>query len=115
ALHEQQAAEQRLARTQLQVITTVRTFYFEALVAERAVALARQLREIAGQAVRVSEQRLKALDVPKTALLQSQIESESASLVEQQANERHDAAWRRLASVIGTQRGKLALEDVLAR
>jgi outer membrane protein, heavy metal efflux system len=116
AMREQQAAEQRLQRTRLQVTTTVRKYYFEALAAERSVTFARQLSDIAGQSVRVSEQRLKALDIPKTALLQSQIESESASLLEQQANERHDAAWRRLASVIGMQsRRPLALEDVLAR
>ncbi len=114
--HEQQAAEQRLQRTQLQVTTTVRKYYFEALAAERSVTLARQLSDIAGQSVRVSEQRLKALDIPKTALLQSQIESESASLLEQQADARHDAAWRRLASVIGMPSDRpLALEDVLAR
>ncbi len=116
ALHEQQAAEQRVARTQLQVITTVRKYYFETLAAERSVTLAKQLSEIAGQSVRVSEQRLKALDIPKTALLQSQIESESASLLEQQANERHDAAWRRLSLIIGVHSDRPAiLEDVLAR
>jgi cobalt-zinc-cadmium efflux system outer membrane protein len=114
--HEQQAAEQRLQRTQLQVLTTVRKYYFEALVAERSVALARQLSEIAGKSVTVSEQRLKALDIPKTAVLQSQIESESASLLEQQATERHDAAWRRLASVMGAPSDQpMSLEDVLAR
>jgi outer membrane protein, heavy metal efflux system len=116
ALHEQQAAEQRLARTQMQVITTVRKYYFEALSAERSVSLARQLSDIAGKSVQVSEQRLKALDIPKTALLQSQIESESASLLEQQANERREAAWRRLASVVGMPGDRpVALEDVLAR
>jgi cobalt-zinc-cadmium efflux system outer membrane protein len=115
-LHEQQAAEQRLARTRLQLITTVRKYYFEALSAERSVTLARQLSDIAGQSVRVSEQRLKALDIPKTALLQSQIESESASLLEQQANERHEAAWRRLASIVGMPGDRPgALEDVLSR
>ena len=115
-LREQQAAEQRLQRTQLQVITTVRKYYFEALAAERSVTLARQLSDIAGKSVSVSEQRLKALDIPKTALLQSQIESESASLLEQQANERHEAAWRRLASVVGMPGDRpAALEDVLAR
>ena len=36
-MREQQAAEQRLQRTQLQVITTVRKYYFEALAAERSV------------------------------------------------------------------------------
>jgi cobalt-zinc-cadmium efflux system outer membrane protein len=115
-LREREAAEQRLQRTQLQVITTVRKYYFEALSAERSVTLARQLSDIAGQSVRVSEQRLKALDIPKTSLLQSQIESESASLLEQQANERHEAAWRRLASVVGMKSERpAALEDVLAR
>ena len=116
AMREQQAAEQRLERTRLQVITTVRKYYFEALVAERAVTLARQLSEIAGQSVRVSEQRLKALDVPKTALLQSQIESESAELLEEQADERREAAWRRLATAIGVQiQQPVLLEDVLTR
>jgi cobalt-zinc-cadmium efflux system outer membrane protein len=116
ALREQQAAEQRLSRTQLKVVTTVRKMYVEALVAERAVTLSRQLSEIAGQSVTVSEQRLKALDVPKTALLQSQIESESASLVAQQANERHDAAWRRLAALLGVPDPKtMRLDDILSR
>jgi cobalt-zinc-cadmium efflux system outer membrane protein len=114
--NEQQAAEQRLQRTQLQVLTTVRKYYFEALAAERSMALAQQLSEIAGKSVAVSEQRLKALDIPKTALLQSQIESESASLLEQQASERHEAAWRRLASVVGAPTDQsMSLEDVLAR
>src|SRR6185369_6042274 len=108
--------EQRLARTQLQVITAVRKYYFEALAAERSVSLARQLSDIAEKSVQVSEQRLKALDIPKTALLQSQIESESASLLEQQANERREAAWRRLASIVGMPGDRpAALEDVLAR
>lgn len=114
--HERQAAEQRLQRTQLQVLTTVRKYYFEALAAERSVTLAKQLSDIAGKSVTASEQRLKALDIPRTALLQSEIESESAQLLEQQASERHDAAWRRLASVIGTPSDTpMPLEDVLVR
>jgi cobalt-zinc-cadmium efflux system outer membrane protein len=115
-MREQRAAEQRSERTRLQVVTTVRKYYFEALAAERSVTLARQLSDIAGKSVSVSEQRLKALDIPKTALLQSQIESESAALLEQQANERHEAAWRRLASVVGMPGDQpVSLEDVLAR
>ncbi len=114
--HEQQAAEQRLVRTQLQVLTTVRKYYFETLVAERSVTFARQLSDIAARSVEVSEQRLKALDIPKTSLLQSQIESESSELLEQQANERYLAAWRRLASVTGMPGDRpQALEDTLGR
>jgi cobalt-zinc-cadmium efflux system outer membrane protein len=116
AFREQQAAEQRVERTRRQVLTTVRKFYFETLVAERALALTRQLNQIAGQSVTVSEQRLKAQDIPRAALLQSQIESESAGLLEQQARQRHEAAWRRLVLSIGKQDQQPAkLEDVLAR
>jgi outer membrane protein, heavy metal efflux system len=116
AMHEQAAAEQRYQLARLQVLTTVRTYYIESLSAERAVALARQLRDIAGQSVRVSEQRLKAQEVPKSSLLQSQIESESSALLEQQANERHEAARKRLATAIGQNDvAPMTLEDVMAR
>jgi cobalt-zinc-cadmium efflux system outer membrane protein len=115
AMREQQAAEQRLERTRLQVITTVRKFYFETLVAERAVVLARQLSAIAARSVEVSQKRLKALDVPRTTVLQSQIESETAALVEQQAIERRDAARRRLASAIGNTSDRQDLQDMLAQ
>jgi len=115
ALREQAAAEQRLAQVQAQVITTVRKYYFECLAAERTVAMARQLNKIAIESVDVSEQRLKAMNVPKTSVLQSQIESDSAELVEQQATERHAAARRRLASAIGNQDLPEKMEDVFAR
>ncbi len=101
AMRDVAAAEQALARTRLQILTTVRIRFFEDLAAERAVALARQLTTMAQEAVRVSELRLHALEGTRTALLQSQIERDSAALMEQQAANRHQAAWRRLASVIG--------------
>ena len=116
AVREQASAEQRVELTRWQVVTTVRKYYFEALAAERAVTLAHQLNDIATQSMSVSERRLKAMDVPKTTLLQSQIESESAALVEQQATERYSAARRRLATTIGNQDQELPkLEDVFAR
>jgi cobalt-zinc-cadmium efflux system outer membrane protein len=86
------------------------------LASERAVALARQLSDLAAESVRVSEQRLKALDIPRVSLLQSQVERESAALVEQQASERYAAAWRQLASAIGSSDSEpQVLEDTLTR
>ena len=97
-------------------MTSTRKVYFEALAAERAVVLAHQLNDIAAQSTSISERRLKAMDVPKTSLLQSQIESESAALLEQQANERVTAARRRLGTVLGNPDQKVAqLEDVFSR
>ncbi len=116
ALREQAAAEQRFQQMRLQIVTTVRKNYFETLAAERAVSLTHQLSEIATQSVTASQRRLERQDVPKTSLLQSQIESESANLVEQQATERYSAARRRLAAVLGTPDDEPAkLEDVFAR
>ena len=102
--NEVAAAEQRLARTRLQVLTTARTLYFELLASERAVVLARQLKAIAEQSVHVSELRLRAQEGSRAALLQSQIEGEAAAMLEVQATNRQAAAWRRLAAAIGFDR-----------
>jgi cobalt-zinc-cadmium efflux system outer membrane protein len=101
AIREVAAAEQRAETARLQVLTTVRVYYFEMLAAQRAVELANQLVNIAGESVRVSELLLKQLEIPRVTLLQSQVERESTALLEVQATERRDAAWRRLARVIG--------------
>jgi cobalt-zinc-cadmium efflux system outer membrane protein len=116
ASRQQAAAEQRLEMTRLQVITTARIYYFEYLAAERAVALARQLNEVATQSLNVSELRLKALDIPRFSLLQSEIESESAALLVQQADQRHQAALRRLATAVGLcDKPPTQFEDAFAR
>ena len=116
ARREVDAAEQRLARARLLVTTTVRTYYFETLVAERSEVLARQLVAMAGQAVKASELRLKAIEGTRADLLQSQIERDSAELIQNSAVNRHQAAWRRLASAIGRDPSAVQpLEDVLSR
>jgi cobalt-zinc-cadmium efflux system outer membrane protein len=101
ASQEVAAARERMEVARLQVLTTARIYYFEVLAAERAVELAKQLSTLAGESMRVSQERLKALDIPRVSLLQSQVERESALLVEQQASERYAAAWRQLSTAIG--------------
>jgi cobalt-zinc-cadmium efflux system outer membrane protein len=116
AIREVAVAEQRAEVLRLQVLTTVRVYYFEMLAAQRAVALANQLVDIANESVRVSEQRLKALDIPRVTLLQSQVERESTALLQVQAVERRDAAWRRLATVIGAgESTSVPLDGALAQ
>lgn len=102
ASREVAAAEQRAQTVRLQVLTTVRMYFFELLAAERAVVLSRQLVDIAKEAVRLSEDRLQAKEIPRVTLLQSQVELEATMLLEVQARERRDAAWRRLSTMIGT-------------
>jgi cobalt-zinc-cadmium efflux system outer membrane protein len=109
-------AEQRVETARLQILTTVRMYYFDVLAAERTLELSRQLNQISGESVRVSELRLKAMDIPRFSLLQSQIERQSAALLEVEATQRHEAAWRRLAAVIGVSDTKPpVLEDTFQR
>jgi cobalt-zinc-cadmium efflux system outer membrane protein len=116
ASREVAAAEQRVEMARLQVLTTVRIYYFDVLAAERSLALARQLNSIAAESVRVSELRLKAMDIPRVSLLQSQIEQQSTVLLEQRSMERHEAAWRRLAAVIGvTDERPVVMEDAFTK
>ena len=115
ALREVSAAEQRLERTRRQVVTTVRMYYYELLSAEREVALSHQLEQIGSQALQASELRLKAFEGTQAAVLQSQVESDSALLLVEQATNRRDAARRRLASVTGvSEANPPPLEDTFS-
>lgn len=115
ALREVAAAEQRLEKSRRQVVTTVRVYYYEALAAERSVALADILRQVAGQALQASELRLKALEGTQAAVLQSQVEAESTQLLVIDATNRRDAARRRLASITGRPESDAPpLEDIFA-
>lgn len=116
AARETESAEEHVEVTRWQVVTTVRLAYFELLGAERALSQAQRLHELAVEAVDVVERRLKAAEAPRTALLESQIESESTALAEQQATERVTAARRRLATMLGDNCVETAgLEDVFVR
>ncbi len=105
------AADQRREQVRLQLITTVRMYYYEVLAAERSLALAHQLEQVGTQAFRASELRLKAREGTRAALLQSQVELDSAFLLVEQATNRREAARRRLASVTGLPRHDTPLLD----
>jgi cobalt-zinc-cadmium efflux system outer membrane protein len=106
ALREIAAAEQRLERTRQQILTTVRMYYYELLAAERSVAFANQLQQVGAQALEASELRLKALEGTQASVLQSQVEADSAQLLLEQANNRRDAARRRLSLLLGISQGE---------
>lgn len=97
------AAEQRREVARLQVVTTVRLAYYEAVAAERAMTLAGQLEQSNSQAVKASELRLQAQEGSRASLLQSQVEYETAALLVEQAKYRRAAAFRRLAAITGLE------------
>ena len=93
--------EQELAARRLQVLTDVRTSFFDVLVSQRQISVTDQLVGLAQQGVQVAEALLKAQEASRVDLLQARVEAHGAWILLENAHSRHLAAWRRLAAVVG--------------
>ncbi len=97
-VHRQNAA---LALQHQRVVTDVRIAFYNALAAQRRLALARQLADINAQALAAAESLVRAKEGSKVDVLQAQIELETVTAALHQAEFEVAGAWRRLASVVG--------------
>lgn len=102
ASREVEQAEQAFQAQRYRVLNDVRSVWFEALVAQRAVDLNAQLVEIGNRGVKAAEGLLSAKEVSRIDVLQAKIEADSAKLQLNSAQNRQQAVWRRLAAVLGT-------------
>ena len=94
-------AEQILATQQLRVLTDVRSAYYDLLVAQRRLDTTQELVTLTEQAVKASEDLLKAKEVSQSTLLQARVESDRMKILLRNAQNRQLAAWRRLSTVAG--------------
>jgi cobalt-zinc-cadmium efflux system outer membrane protein len=103
AIAEQEIAraEQQFFAQQQRVLTDVRIAFYEALLAQRGLDLARQLVAIAQQAQQAAERLHRAGETTRVDLYQAQIEVASAQNDLQNATARHFAAWQSLRAVLG--------------
>ena len=83
------------------VLSDVRIRFYDALVAQRRVELTSQLARIGDEAAHATEKLLQARQVSPNALLQAEIESESAKILFENAQNERLESWRRLAAVVG--------------
>jgi cobalt-zinc-cadmium efflux system outer membrane protein len=95
------AADQKLVARRERVLTDVRLAYYDVLIAQRRVEVATELVTISRQAVEASENLLKAKDIPRVGLLQTQVQLQNNEITLRRAENENDAAWRRLSSVVG--------------
>lgn len=95
-------AQQQMAAQRLRVLNDVRIEYFNVLVAQRALELTQELVDISKRGSETTEQLFRGSQVSNAEVLQARIESASAAITFQNAQNRHGAAWRRLSSVVGT-------------
>ena len=79
----------------------VRRAFYDVLVAQRTIELSDQLVRVGREGVRAAEELFKAKEVGRVDILQARIEADSAGIISQKARNRHWAAWRNLAAVVG--------------
>jgi len=102
AAHEIVQAEHAWQAQRVRVLNDVRSACYEVLVAQRIVDLNRELVRIGQEGVKAAGDLVAAKEVSRVDLLQARIEADSASLQLFNAQNRHQAAWRRLAALLGT-------------
>lgn len=93
--------QQEWAAQQFRVLTDVRTTFYDVLVVQRTVELADRLVKIAEEGVRAAEALLKAKEASRVDLLQARVEANTTRILLENAQNRHQGAWRRLAAVVG--------------
>ena len=94
-------AEQDLAAMDRRVRTDVRQAYYEAMLAQRRIALAEELVRVSEEAVTASKSLVEAEEIPVAGLLQTEIQQQNAQVLLRTAGNQQQQAWRRLAAVVG--------------
>ena len=94
-------AQWELQVQQWRVTNAVRIQAYEVLAAQRTVEVTEELFVIGKAAVDAAERLFQARQVSQVDVLQARVEANSAQLHLIAARKTRDAAWRRLAIVIG--------------
>ncbi len=83
------------------VLTDVRTSYYEALAAQRRLAITTDFQVIAAKGVHVAQRRKDALEGSLPEILQAEIQLQEVELQQQQAGYQQLAAWKELTAIVG--------------
>ena len=84
------------------VLNDVHAGYINVLATQRTVELIEQVVHISKESLRTAEHLLAAQEVGRADVLQARIEADTTELQLHEAQNRHQAAWRGLAAVLGT-------------
>jgi cobalt-zinc-cadmium efflux system outer membrane protein len=100
---ELQSAAFRLQEIEQRLLTDVDRFFFDVLIAQEQLALARRLVDVSQRAVTVSQSLLQGLEVPKTSVLQAQLQLKKSEIAVRRFESAHLSARRKLAAIIGQE------------
>jgi cobalt-zinc-cadmium efflux system outer membrane protein len=94
-------AEQAMYAQQQRVLTDVRIAFYEALLAQRSLDLQQQLLGIAREAQNTAQRLFNAGETSEVDLRQADIEVFNSENSQNDARQRHYAAWQTLRAVLG--------------
>ena len=93
--------EQELAAQQQRVLNDVRIVFYQVLLAQRQIDLTTNLIRISDEGSQSVDALFQAKEAGRADILQAQLETENARILAENARNRHDAAWRSLAAIVG--------------
>jgi len=82
------------------VLNDVRLAFYEVLAAQRSLEITRELVKIGSESVGAVDSLVRAQEASEVDLLQARIESESAAIALNNAENHFRAAWQKLAAVV---------------
>jgi cobalt-zinc-cadmium efflux system outer membrane protein len=94
-------AEERLAAQQFRVLSDVRLSFYDVLTAQKTVEFTRELLRINDRVVNLAEEFLRAKEGTRVDLLQARVERNTIAIALANAQNRHEAAWRTMAAIVG--------------
>jgi cobalt-zinc-cadmium efflux system outer membrane protein len=100
-LREASEAESLAEIQRQRVLTTVRRLYYEALTAERRVAVSERLAQLVGEATTVTRQLYNVGAADHPDVLETDVEGRRALLQLERARNRRFTIWRQLAAAVG--------------
>jgi len=93
---------------QYRVLTSVRMGYYDVLIAQQRIELAKQLLTLSEKGVKVAEALVAAQQSAKVDLLQARVEANNSKVVLRQAVNDKKGALQRLESLIGSEQIQLS-------
>lgn len=98
---ERMRIEQEYAAQEQRVLTDVRIAFYQVLLAQRQIELTENLIRISKEGSQTADQLFQAKEVGRTDILQSQLETETALILAENARNRRNSAWQSLAAIVG--------------
>ncbi|MGN6132988.1 MAG: TolC family protein [Aureliella sp.] len=90
-----------LEAQRMRVATDVRTAFYDALAAQKRIALIQEFRGVVNQGLKLAQLRKQAMEGSQVDVLQSSVQRSEVELALQQALQTQAAVWRQLAALTG--------------